>query len=198
MTKASRGDKHLVIDILSKAFDKNQSVNYIVKQDQRRLQRIQYLMDYAFEYCYLFGDVLLSDDKKGCALIMYPDKKKVTAKTILLDLQLILNTVSFRNIKKAMDRESMINRIQPKGLKTYLWFIGVDPGSQRRGFGSALLQEIINDSEYHRRPVYLETSTLKNVPWYQQFGFSIYHKADISYQLFFIKRDLRTTTRSSE
>jgi len=28
-------------------------------------------------------------------------------------------------------------------------------------------------------PVYLETSTLTNVPWYQRFGFEIYGKSEL-------------------
>ncbi len=190
MIKATHKDKHLVIEILCKAFNNNQSVNYIIQQDQKRQQRIQSLMNYSFELCYLFGDVFLSNDKKACALIIYPDIKKVTLKTIVLDLQLILTAVGFRNIKKAMARESMINSIQHQGLKTYLWFIGVHLNHQHQGIGSMLLKEIISHSEKKSRPVYLETSTLTNLPWYQNFGFTIYHQADLGYQLFFLKRDL--------
>lgn len=57
MKKATYRDKDLIVDILAKSFDTNQSVNYIVKQDNRRLQRIKALMDYSFEVCYLFGDI---------------------------------------------------------------------------------------------------------------------------------------------
>ncbi|MEJ7683000.1 MAG: hypothetical protein WKG06_35120 [Segetibacter sp.] len=77
MKKAELRDKNLVVDILTKSFDNNQSVNYIVKQDQKRVQRVSSLMDYSFEVCYLFGDVFLSDDKKACALVTYPDKKRL-------------------------------------------------------------------------------------------------------------------------
>ena len=175
MIKATRQDKHLVIDILSKAFNNNQSVNYIVQQDQSRQRRIRSLMKYSFELCYQFGDVFLSNDKKACALIIYPDKKKVTLKTLLLDLQLILTAVGSRNIRKAMARESMISSIHPKGLKAYLWFIGVHPNHQQQGIGSTLLTKIIKHSKQESRPVYLETSTLMNLPWYQNFGFTKYH-----------------------
>ena len=72
MKKASYGEKNLIIDILTQSFDTNQSVNYIVNQDRKRLSRIRALMDYSFEVCTLFGEVFISDDKKACALIMYP------------------------------------------------------------------------------------------------------------------------------
>lgn len=34
MRKATYNEKSLIIDILTRSFDKNQSVNYIVKQDK--------------------------------------------------------------------------------------------------------------------------------------------------------------------
>jgi hypothetical protein len=190
MIKAKYNDKNLVVGILTKSFDTNQSVNYIVKQDAKRSQRVRALMDYSFEVCYLFGDVFLSDDKKACALITYPDKKKTNLKSILLDVKLIFFAVGLKNIKKTLARESLINKIQPKELKYYLWFIGVDPEYQNEGIGSVLLDEIIEDSEHKKRPIYLETSTLKNLPWYQKFGFQIYHELDLSYKLFFLKRQV--------
>jgi ribosomal protein S18 acetylase RimI-like enzyme len=182
-------DKNLVIDILTKSFDTNQSVNYIAKQDGKRLKRIRALMDYSFEVCYMFGDVFLSDDKKACALILYPDRKKTTLKSILQDIKLILSCIGIENIKKALARESKIKQLQPKELMYYLWFIGVDPECQNEGIGSILLDEIIKDSKQKQRSIYLETSTLKNLPWYKKYGFQIYNELELSYKLFFLKRE---------
>lgn len=190
MKKAEYNDKNAVVEILTKSFDTNQSVNYIVKQDQKRVQRVRSLMDYSFEICYLFGDVFLSEDKKGCALITYPDKKKTTLKSILLDVKLILSAVGIKNIKKTLAREAKINEVHPKEPMYYLWFIGVDTEHQNEGIGSILLDDIIEDSKNKERPIYLETSTLKNLPWYKKFGFEIYHELDLSYKLFFLIREL--------
>ncbi len=190
MKKAEYNDKDLIVDILTKSFETNQSVNYIVKQDEKRLERIRALMDYSFEVCYLFGDVFLSDDRKACALVLYPDKKKTTLKSIMLDLKLILSCIGIENIKKALNREAMIKKIQPKEAMYYLWFIGVDPAYQGSGIGSELLKEIIEHSRQTERPIYLETSTLKNLPWYEKFDFDIYHEAELSYKLFFLTRML--------
>ncbi len=188
MIKANYDEKNLVVEILTKSFEANQSVNYIVKQDGKRLMRIRALMDYSYEICYSFGDVFISADKKACALVTYPDKKKTTLQSVLLDVKLILSCVGIRNIKKTLAREAIISKIQPKELKYYLWFIGVDPEYQNQGIGSDFLKEIIKDSEDKERPIYLETSTIKNLPWYKKFGFNIYYELDLSYKLFFLKR----------
>lgn len=70
----------------------------------------------------------------------------------------------------------------------YLWFIGVNPGDQHKGIGSKLLQEIIAFADQKKLPLFLETSTLTNLPWYERFGFKIYDQLELSYTLYFLKR----------
>jgi ribosomal protein S18 acetylase RimI-like enzyme len=72
----------------------------------------------------------------------------------------------------------------------YLWFIGVDPKHQNSGIGTTLLNEVIKDSESKNRSIYLETSTMKNLPWYKKFGFDVYNELDLSYKLFFLKKEI--------
>ncbi len=190
MKKAAYGDKSLVKNILSKSFDNNQSVNYIAQQDELREKRIAALMDYSFEICFNYGDVYLSDDNKACALVLYPDRKKTTFKSVLEDIKLLLNCIGLNNIGKAMKREAAIKKIQPDTPMYYLWFIGVDPESQGTGIGSRLMNEVIEDSRAQSRPIFLETSTERNLPWYKKFGFDIYSDLDLTYKLYFLKRDL--------
>ena len=187
MIKATYQDKDRVVDILAESFNDNQSVNYIVKQDKKRNQRIRKLMAYSFDICYLYGEVYLTNDKSGCALILLPDKKKNNLKSILPDIKLIASCIGISNIKKAMVRESKIKKLQPKKLMYCLWFIGVEPDQQNRGIGSTLIKEVIEEAHSRQRPVYLETSTLKNIPWYEKFGFKIYNELNLGYPLFFMK-----------
>ena len=114
MKIANYNDKALVVDILTKSFDTNESVNYIAKQDKNRIKRVSALMEYSFEECFMFGEVFLSDDEKACALVLYPDKKRTTIKSILLDMKLIFSCIGIENIKKALARESKIKQLQPK------------------------------------------------------------------------------------
>jgi hypothetical protein len=188
MIKASRNHKSRVIEILTKSFEDNQSVNYIVKQDSKRSERIKALMDYSFEVCFMFGEVYLSDDQKGCALVLYPDQKSLSIKSALMDVQLLLNAIGLTRVGKAMSRESAIKSNYPKDPIYYLWFLGVINSDQNKGIGSQLLKEIIIDSQKQHKPIYLETSTIKNIPWYKKFGFSIYNELDFGYKLFMLRK----------
>lgn len=186
MLKATRQDKQQVTGILTRSFATNNSVNYIVQQDHKKMRRIQVLMDYSFELCFLFGEVFVSEDRKAAALVLYPEKKRATLKTLLLDLKLLMQSVGIRNAKKVLDREAKIDQIKPKTTMTYIWFIGVDPDHHHAGIGSKLLESIIAQSD---RPIYLETSMVKNLPWYARYGFQIYGELDLGYKMYFLKKE---------
>lgn len=187
MISAKRTDKQRIIEMLASAFDKNLSVNYIVKQDSKRKQRICALMDYSFEMCYRFGEVWLSDDRKACALMLYPHLKQTTFYSVWLDVKLVFSAIGINRIGKALDRENKIKTFQPKLPMAYLWFIGVNPLYQHRGTGSLLLQEILAHAAGLGLPVCLETSTERNLPWYEKHGFASYATLDLGYVLHFLK-----------
>jgi ribosomal protein S18 acetylase RimI-like enzyme len=190
MKKAEDKDKEYIVDILAQSFDTNQSINYLVPQDKKRLSRLKALMDYSVEFSRAFGEVLISEDHKACALILFPDKEKINLTSILLDIKLIWYCLGVSHIYKALSLKSRINQLRPKNkLMYYLWFIGVNPKDQHAGAGSKLLKEIIAESQAQGRPIYLETSTIKNLSWYQRFGFKIYNELNIGYRLFFLKND---------
>jgi ribosomal protein S18 acetylase RimI-like enzyme len=187
MQRAKATDKAHIADILTRSFIDNRSINYTVKQDKKREQRIRKLMEYSFEVCNMFGDAFLTDDKKGCVLILMPDKKKTSLKSVMLDVKLILSVIGISNVKKAMNREDAIKKVHPDELLYYLWFIGVQPSEQGKGIGSSLLNEVIREGRNKQRTVCLETSTLKNIPWYEKHGFEIYRELDFGYKLFCMK-----------
>jgi ribosomal protein S18 acetylase RimI-like enzyme len=188
MRRATELDRDLVIEILAESFDDNRSVNYIVKPDKNRQQRIKALMSYSFDMCSLFGEVYINEEKTGCALILYPHKKKTTLKALWLDLKLVVNSIGISRAGKAMSRESQIKGRYPKEPFYYLWFIGVNKSAQHQGEGSKLLSEVIKDAEKQSLPILLETSTLKNIPWYNRFNFETYDEIEFTYPLFMLKR----------
>jgi len=189
MLEATKNDRSLVADILLQSFKDNQSVSYIVKKDKKYPDRLRYLMEYSFDVCFHFGKVFLSDDKRACALISFPNRKKPFLRATILDLKLILNTVGLANISKTLEREKRIKEEYPTHDFYYLWFIGVIPAQQGKGIGSALIDDIINLANTQQQDIYLETSTLRNLPWYKKRGFCIYREIDFGYKLFCLKNN---------
>jgi ribosomal protein S18 acetylase RimI-like enzyme len=186
MRKAELSDKTLVVDLLARSFDGNQSVNYIVRQNDKRKVRIKALIAYSFDVCLIFGDVWIADDRKACALVLYPDQKKTTLKTIWLDIKLIFQAIGLGGMSKTLNREVQIKKRQLKMPMMYLWFIGVSPLYQQHGLGSKLLQQVLDEAKRINRPIFLETSVLKNIAWYERFGFKVYDNLELDYTLYFL------------
>jgi len=187
MNIATRSDKDDVVKILTNAFADNKSVNYIIARLGDRKQ-IAALMSYSFDVCEMFGKVFITDDRRGCALILYPEHKRFTFRSFWLDVKLIFNAVGVLNIIKALKREASIKKLQPGGAIIYLWFVGVSPESQHKGIGSKLMQEIVQMADDEKMPVLLETSVPENIGWYSKFGFKTYAELDLSYSLYFLRR----------
>jgi ribosomal protein S18 acetylase RimI-like enzyme len=186
--RGTENDKQLVIDILQKAFDDNKSVNYVVRQDDNRLTRIRGLMEYSFNVCNAFGEVWISENNQACALILFPDKKRTSFRTLLWDLKLALSVIGIDRVNAVLKRESMIKSNHPKSPIAYLWFIGVNPKLQSKGIGSSFIREVIAECERKKRPIYLETSMERNIPFYKKFGFEIFQSLNLSYTLYQLRR----------
>ena len=147
-------------------------------------------MTYSFDICMEFGDVFLTENGEACALILYPHLKKFSFYALWLDIKLIFTAITIWGVAKTLKRESKLKAVQPKEPMAYLWFIGVNQSYQHKGTGSNLLKAVIEYAHKKELPVFLETSTTENLPWYNRFGFQIYSELELDYKLFFLKRHL--------
>ncbi|KAI1095814.1 hypothetical protein F5B19DRAFT_439145 [Rostrohypoxylon terebratum] len=53
----------------------------------------------------------------------------------------------------------------------YLVYLGTKPAGQRRGYAKKLIQQMASKADVEGRPMYLESSSLKNNSYYKKFGF---------------------------
>jgi len=66
-----------------------------------------------------------------------------------------------------------MDQYHPKELHWYLPVIGVDPPSQGKGLGSALLQHALAECDRQHLPACLESSNPRNNPLYERHGFEV-------------------------
>ncbi|MDB5245985.1 MAG: family N-acetyltransferase [Segetibacter sp.] len=198
MIKAGKIHKQVAIDILSECFESNKTVNYIIKQDSRRKERIRDLIDYSFDACINCGQTYFTDDFSGVIICSMSDDKLPILEEALLTAQFVLKVTGIEGIGKALKREQYIQQFHPDESEfLYIWFIGLKKTEQGKGVGSQLLQEIINKSNEQKVPVYVETSSERILNFYKKFGFEVYHVADeevFGYKLYFLRRFPDTNT----
>lgn len=191
MIKAKRQDKNLINEILTESFKNNKSVLFAVKNDKKEKERIKILIDYSIDFGHRFGEVFVSDDKKASCIVLYPEKIKPTFKfEVLWNISLAINVIGLANVMSVLKQQSAIKKHHPKESFYHLWYIGVSPELQGQGKGSGLMNQVLEYLDSKPRPVYLETSTVRNIPWYQRFNFQIIDKLQFSYELNIMKREI--------
>lgn len=108
MVKARYEDRDIVVEILTKAFDKNKGVHFFgmtlnTKEDEPSEIDWDRLTKTAFDLCYSCGEIFLSDDKNACALILLPDIETSSIKSLLLDITLVFQPINgFSNLKNVL------------------------------------------------------------------------------------------------
>lgn len=171
-------EKQTILDILHRSFIDNKSVNYTVKQDAKRSSRIYKLLEYSLFQGENYGKIYLSKDQTACAIVLFPSKKKTTIKGIAWDLNLVLKCIGIRNVFKVLKREAQLKKQHPSFPFLHLWYVGVSPENQGKGLGTKLVQEIIEDAQNLNLPIFLETSTERNFPFYEKLGFQQFAEID--------------------
>jgi len=61
MIRAQHIDKDFIVNILVSSFDSNKSINYIIRHNSIRIERIKRLILYSNDVCNLFGEIFLTE-----------------------------------------------------------------------------------------------------------------------------------------
>jgi ribosomal protein S18 acetylase RimI-like enzyme len=192
MIKAGKIHKDRVLELLAECIDKNKSVNWIVKQDAKRKERIRHLLNYSFEICIAAEQIFLTEDQNGVIICSMSDDKLPFLEEAWHTARFLINVTGINGIGKALRRERYVTSFHPTDHEfIYIWFLAVDKSMQGTGVGTAMLAELITTSNQANLPIYLETSEERNVKFYQKHGFEIYHVSDeamFGFKLYFLRK----------
>lgn len=192
MIKAGKIHKERIIELLAECVDTNKSVNWIVKQDSKRKERIRDLMDYSFDTCIEAGQIYLTDDHNGVIICSMSGDELPFLEEAYLTARFIINVTGIDGVTKAWRREQYVTSFHPQDDEfIYIWFIAVDKTALGKGLGSKMLQEVIDKSEKENLPIYVETSEERNLVFYQKHGFEVYHVSEeeiFGFNLYFLRK----------
>ena len=87
--------------------------------------------------------------------------------------ELIQQTVSKAIQEEVFTLFEQIDRSHPQQPYWYLGILGIKPSQQSKGYGSALVKQILDRCDRHSQLAYLESSNSANLPFYQRHGFEV-------------------------
>lgn len=192
MIKATSADKKRIAEILHSAFEpihESNSINFIVKQDRKRSERIYLLMEYLVEHCMDFGEVLISNNRSACILLKYPHTEKRTLKEIFWQIKLAFRCIGLKNVPKVLKRQATLKKHHIKTPYIHPVIMGAYNEVNGLGIGIRLIKQLIKEyGDNNELPVIIETTTDQNLRIYQRFGFKVFKEIQTKdFPLYFLR-----------
>lgn len=158
-----------LIDSIVLAFKADLIVRWMYPTESEYLENFPNFIKTFASKAFDHNTVFLTKDYAGGAFWIPPGIESETDAVV----ELIRQTVSEPTQSEVFDLLEQMNRFHPYEPCWYLAILGVDPAQQNRGYGSTLIQKVLNNCDRHDRLAYLESSSPANIPFYRKHGFEV-------------------------
>ncbi|MFF0010059.1 GNAT family N-acetyltransferase [Streptomyces sp. NPDC005374] len=170
---ADRADRELVTRLLDAAFQDDPVSGWIFPEEEYRRTTHPRLMAAFVDAVLAEGRVDVAEDGAACALWLPVPAEGADEGG---------DSEEFAQLREALDpdneRIELIGRltaeVHPSGrAHEYLWMIGVAPGRQGEGLGTALIGSVLERCDREQLPAYLEASSARSRALYERLGFEL-------------------------
>jgi GNAT superfamily N-acetyltransferase len=158
--------------VLAEAFMEDPIFSWLIPNDARRQARLRHYFGIELRHFALpRGRVETTEDLAGAMLSLPPGRWRVPLHTTLLH-----GSVFGARIAKAA---SLGARMELRHMRLarephyYVRDIGVNPGIQGRGLGSALMRPTLDRCDREGLPAYIEASSERSAALYARLGFQL-------------------------
>ena len=114
--------------------------------------------------------VFADENDIGVAIWKAPNKWKMATGDMLRALPAMLRAFGTK-APRMIGAISAIEKVHPKEEHYYLEALGTQQDMQSKGVGSAVIRHMLDRCDAEGMPAYLESSNLRNVPFYARHGF---------------------------
>jgi GNAT superfamily N-acetyltransferase len=159
--------------VLGRAFDSDPPMRWFLRDDARRVELARQMFDVMLRAVHLTRDACYTTEEvTGGALWVPPGRWRLG---FWQQLRLLPGMVRVfgRDLARAQRGLSVMDTGHPRRPHWYLDSLGVEPESQGRGVGSALMQPILERCDHERMPAYLNAGSARSRDLYLRHGFHV-------------------------
>lgn len=169
--RAGEGDRGLVVRLLDEAFQDDPVSGWVFPGEDHRRTTHHRLMAAFTDIVLAEGRIDLVEDGTGCALwLSVPAAEPADAAG---DEAVRLREQADPDNERVELIARLMAEVHPAGrAHAYLWMVGVTPGHQGRGLGTALIRRALDRCDREGLPAYLEASSLRSIGLYERLGFA--------------------------
>jgi ribosomal protein S18 acetylase RimI-like enzyme len=159
--------------LLGSAFANNPATSWTFRDDATREGKLQRgFTDYLRHIWFPRGECWTTENLDGGALWLPPGRWEIPIRIQLRLMPSVLATARLE-VVRLMRFLNLVESKHPHEPHWYLAVLGVDPERQGRGFGSHLMQPVLERCDKNGEAAYLETDTERNVQLYERHGFKV-------------------------
>lgn len=169
---ANRKDKHLIVSILTEAFQHDPCLNWLVENVSNK-NKLKVIVDYVVDETLCTGHIYFTKDKNAVVLWKNENQEKFSFQFIKRNLSFLFQ-MGIKCVIKNLKMGNLSHTHFPKNSRYYyLYMIGVLSEAQGKGLASKLINPILQECKLKNVPVFLETANPINVDIYKKKGFEI-------------------------
>ncbi|WP_318214383.1 GNAT family N-acetyltransferase [Streptomyces sp. SCL15-6] len=181
---AGEGDRELVVRLLDEAFQDDPVSRWVFPGEEYRRRTHRRLMAAFTDAVLADGWIDITEDGAACALwLSVPEDGHGDGHGGETDEA---GADGPAQVREAVDPDNarveriarLTEGIHPSGpAHAYLWMIGVAPGRQGEGLGTALIESVLDRCDREELPAYLEASSARSRGLYERLGFEFTGRA---------------------
>jgi len=162
---------------LTRAFFNYPDLSYYFPDLKKRPAQLYWLLHCGVVQADRVGKVFKTEDSSGIMAVQLPGSRQLNFWDQLMSgvfkAPFIMNRASFDRMRfcEAYTLEKH-HQVMASIPHYYVWYLGVEPGTQGKGVGSTLIRHVQALAGRSKHPVYLETHLPSTVAYYQHLGFS--------------------------
>lgn len=176
-------------EVLARAFADDPLTNYTIPDPFRRQRVLAWAHARWAAYLQPIGALFTTENLEGIAGWFPPDFNHNLGFWTLIRAGFITAPLRFglRNLGRVLRTNADVQRHYRSEVAGPHWILdvlGVDPKHQGRGVASALLEHTLAQADRDRLPAYVITHNLKNIAFYERFGFRLLSSTPLAENVF--------------
>lgn len=172
-------------EMLTRAFFNDPKLTYVLTEPQDREAMGTHLLTFELNYGMHYGRVYAtSPGMEGVAVWLPSSKSAITFWRAFRSGGMALSkNLGKENMKRLMNFSDQVDAYHARhapGPHCYLFFIGVDPEMQGRGFAGKLIRPVLDRLDQKGTDCYLHTQNENNIGLYEHFGFEVVEQVTLA------------------
>ncbi|GAA2096200.1 GNAT family N-acetyltransferase [Streptomyces albiaxialis] len=169
-------DVPTAVTTLTSAFADYSFTRHVISADdhEERVARFQEL--FLTRIGLVYGRVWVADEGRAVAVWTTPERDPGPA---FQEIGPELGELAGERASAFESAERALDPYRPTEPAWFLGTVGVAPGAQGRGLGTAVIRPGLDAADRAGQPAFLETSTESNVRFYERLGFAVTGEVDL-------------------